>query len=184
MSEELKPLLTKGEKIRASMQGNTNATRHGHTRRQIGGKKDSPTYRSWMAMRTRCSAEGRDNADRYADRGVTICDQWESFDNFLADMGERPEGKTLDRWPNAQGNYEPENCRWATPREQARNTRRNKLTLETATEVALMRLRGEECKVIATRFGISESLPREIVKGRCWPDALEAAKKIVGARND
>jgi len=158
-------------------------TRHGHTSRQINGDKESPTYRSWLAMRSRCNRIGRDNSDRYAERGVTVCERWGLFDNFLADMGERPDGMTLDRWPDAAGNYEPGNCRWATPREQARNTRRSKLTLETATEVAVMRLRGEECPVIAAKFGISESLPREIVNGRCWPDALAAAKQIMEKNN-
>lgn len=153
---------------------------HGHTSREINGAKYTPTYRSWEAMRTRCNNKGRDNADRYSDRGVKICDRWNIFENFLSDMGERPNGMTLDRWPDFAGNYEPGNCRWATPREQARNTRRNKLTLETATEVAVLRLRGEKLRVIAARFGISENLPNEIVKGRCWPDALEAAKKIAG----
>lgn len=158
-------------------------TTHGHTSRELLGSKDTATYRSWTAMRTRCRTKGRDNADRYADKGITICERWLDFANFLSDMGVRPEGKTLDRWPDHAGNYEPSNCRWATPQEQARNTRRSKLTLETATEVAVMRLRGVQCKVICSVFGISESLPREIVKGRCWPDALAAANKIIGEEN-
>ena len=155
---------------------------HGHTRRKKTGEKDTPTYRSWCAMRTRCNSIGRDNSDRYKDRGVAYCDRWDSFENFLADMGIRPTGTTLDRWPNLSGNYEPGNCRWATPREQARNTRRNVLTLETATEVAALRLNGIPCKVIAEKFGISESLPKEIVKGRCWPDALAAARASNGGK--
>ncbi len=153
------------------------ATVHGHSSRQINGAKESPTYRSWLAMRTRCNSDKRDNSDRYYSRGVKVCVRWNTFENFLSDMGERPPGQTLDRWPNASGDYEPGNCRWATPREQARNTRRNVLTLETATEVAFRRLSGDPCKKIAQDFGISESLPREIVKGRCWPDALSAAKE-------
>lgn len=157
---------------------------HGHTSRELLGAKDTPTYRSWSAMRSRCRLDGRDNASRYKERGVTICPRWDSFANFLADMGPRPDGKTLDRWPNAQGNYEPGNCRWATPREQARNTRRNKLDIETATQIAVLRLNGATCKDIASKYGVSESLPREIVKGRTWPDALAAAKLIVGEQHD
>jgi hypothetical protein len=158
-------------------------TKHGHASRQLQDSKSSPTYTSWSAMHSRCRLEGRDNADRYRALGVKVCERWESFDNFLADMGERPKGTTLDRYPNTKGHYEPGNCRWATPREQARNTRRNVLTLESATEVAVLRLRGVACKVIAIQFGISESLPREIVKGRCWPDALAAAKAREQARD-
>lgn len=160
-------------------------TRHGHASRELNGdRKESPTYASWQAMRSRCRLADRDNADRYRDKGVVVCERWlTSFDNFLSDMGERPAGTTLDRWPNHDGDYGPGNCRWATPREQARNTRRNVLTLETATQVAVLRLRGVKCKDIAAKFGISESLPREIVKGRTWGDALAAAKLIVGAPN-
>lgn len=157
--------------------------KHGHTSRELLGKKDSPTYRSWSAMHARCRLTGRDNADRYKARGVAVCERWSSFENFLADMGERPEGKTLDRFPDAGGNYEPGNCRWATAWEQSRNTRRNKLTLESATEAAFLRLTGATYKDIALKFGVSESLPREIVKGRTWPDALAAAKQKLERNN-
>lgn len=154
-------------------------TTHGHALRMADGSKASPTYQSWMAMKTRCTNPNRDNADRYFEAGVQICDRWMTFENFLADMGERPPGFTLDRWPNKKGNYEPGNCRWASPTDQARNTRKNVLDFDKAVQVALMRLKGVTCKQIATTFGISESLPREIVKGRCWNDALAKAKGML-----
>lgn len=153
-----------------------NSLRHGHARHD-GTSKGSPTYQSWQAMRVRCRLSGRDNSDRYKDRGIKVCQRWENFEQFLVDMGERPEGASLDRIdPN--GNYEPTNCRWASAKEQARNRRNSRLTLEAAVEVAVARLQGESCRSIAERFRISESLPREIVKGRCWPDALERAREI------
>ena len=73
-------------------------------------------------MKARCSRPGVDGYHRYGGRGIKVCDRWlNDFENFLADMGERPEGKTLDRI-NPDGNYEASNCRWATPKEQAQNT--------------------------------------------------------------
>lgn len=148
-----------------------NNWRHGHTARTESGKQ-SPTYSSWRDMHSRCKR-------KYDKRGITVCERWNSFKNFLADMGEKPVGMTLDRFPDNEGPYSPHNCRWATPIQQARNTRRNKLTLESAVKIAVRRLRGESATSIADSFHISESLPREIVAGRCWKDALEIAKKEV-----
>lgn len=151
--------------------------RHGHTSR-LHGRGDSPTYVSWQAMRARCRYSDRDTTDKYANRGITYDAAWDSFEQFLRDMGERPPGTTLDRKDNDAG-YSADNCRWATPVEQARNRRSTRLTFDQAVEVAVRRMRGEPCLSLAKEFGISESLPREIAKGRTWKDAHAAALEIV-----
>lgn len=71
-------------------------------------------------MRDRCNYPTNGNYEWYGGRGISVCDRWAEFSEFLADMGERPEGKTLDRI-DPDGNYEPNNCRWATPKEQRNN---------------------------------------------------------------
>lgn len=148
---------------------------HGHARHG----QETPTYVSWQSMLARCRYTHRDTANKHIGRGISVCDRWrESYQAFLEDMGDRPIGTTLDRIDN-NGDYEPSNCKWSTPIEQARNRRNAKLTFDSALEVALARLSGEPATSIAKRFGISESLPREIAKGRTWKDALAAAKEIL-----
>ena len=80
-------------------------------------------YRSWKAMFSRCYAPRNVNYKYYGGIGIVVCDRWRKFENFYADIGDRPEGKTLDRI-NPYGNYEPSNCRWATVSEQNLNKRK------------------------------------------------------------
>lgn len=95
---------------------------HGHT----VNARSSRTYKSWRAMRARCKNETDSSYGRYGAVGISVCERWESFASFLADMGERPKAKSLDRISNS-GNYEPSNCRWADAFEQAANRHNTKL---------------------------------------------------------
>ena len=97
--------------------------KHGHSSRE----SNSPTYNSWLSMHNRCKCESNPSFHNYGGRGIKVCKRWKDFRNFLEDMGERPKGTELDRYPNQNGNYDPSNCRWATLKQQHRNTRRNRL---------------------------------------------------------
>lgn len=92
--------------------------RHGHA---PSGKK-SKTYQTWRSMLVRCRNKNCKGYPLYGGRGITVCEQWLSFECFLQDMGEKPSGTSIDRIDNDKGYY-PGNCRWATPKEQVRNRR-------------------------------------------------------------
>lgn len=91
--------------------------RHGHARKG----HITRTHSIWMGMNSRCNNPNREKYKDYGARGIKVCERWHKFENFLADMGEAPRGLSIDRFPDPDGNYEPGNCRWATPKQQAAN---------------------------------------------------------------
>ena len=138
--------LVKGQPNRFINSHNKAGFRHGHSKR----KQMSPEYHCWRGMVYRCSPKNKTDYSNYAGRGISVCERWRGkggFENFLADMGQRPAGMSLDRWPNQNGNYEPGNCRWATAKEQANNRRKRKTGYRRLTKAARMRL---EVSALAT----------------------------------
>ncbi len=111
----------KSEKFREEC--SARSTRHGHAK----DGKISPTSKSWSEMKQRCLNINNKRYKDWGGRGIIVCKRWlESFENFLTDMGEKPKGTSLDRINNNKGYYK-ENCRWATPKQQSNNTRRNNM---------------------------------------------------------
>lgn len=142
--------------------------RHGHTsscgcrrvaagkRNRIHGRTDTPEFKIWTGVLTRCENPRCEAYPRYGGRGIEVCERWQTFENFLADMGPRPSADhSIDRIEN-DGNYEPGNCRWATDAEQNQNTRSNRLLTYAG--------RTQPLSVWAREFGIRRETVRERLK--------------------
>lgn len=140
------------------------ATRHGCT---AGRTNNDRTYRSWRAMRGRCLNPKNVNWHNYGGRGISICKRWDDYSLFLADMGIRPAGKSIDRIDNSK-NYSPDNCRWATPAEQSRNSRKTKLTEDIARSIRSDRSGGTLIKDIAAARGVSQTTIWSVTAGQTW----------------
>lgn len=90
------------------------------------GMSHTREHDSWLHMRRRCESPKDGAWSLYGGRGITVCERWKKFENFYADMGACPEGHEIER-EHVNGNYEPSNCRWASRKDQANNTRRNRM---------------------------------------------------------
>ena len=158
--------------LRASLiNGNTSSC--GCLRKEIAKEKHTshgmsklPTYKLWMGIKKRCENPNDKAYNNYGGRGIKVYDEWHSFENFLRDMGEKPEGMSLDRIDNDKGYYK-ENCRWATAFTQSNNKRNNKmLTYKNKTQ---------SMSLWATEIGMSyDVLSGRIFKGWSTEKAIEA----------
>jgi hypothetical protein len=144
--------------------------------RKDGGKRTS-TYGSWSNMIQRCSNPKATGFKNYGGRGIAVCERWRDFDLFLADMGSKPSPKhSIDRWPNAAGNYEPGNCRWATRAEQNATQRhpggmthwKSALTEAQVREARVLVRGGMLHRDVAARMGVGRSAISQIINGANW----------------
>ena len=135
-----------------------------------GMTKTSRSYVVWSSMRARCEDKSNSNYQRYGGRGITVCERWKKFENFYADMGERPAGMSIERINN-DGNYEPGNCRWASRNEQARNRRSTRLISWDGQTMC--------ASDWATKTGISMATIINRVNAG-WPIPLALTKKVKG----
>lgn len=100
------------------------------------GMPGTQEYRAWGNMLYRCNTESAPNYSGYGGRGIKVCERWNSFECFFSDMGLAPKGTSLERI-DVNGGYSPENCKWATPKEQARNRRNNTTVYYNGKEMCL-----------------------------------------------
>lgn len=148
--------------------------KHGHC---CGSSHGTKTYRSWHGMMSRCYCKTTTKYADYGGRGISVCTEWHDFKNFLRDMGECPENLSLDRI-DVDGNYNPENCRWATWKEQCRNKR----------QTVYVEWEGKKCTYadLAERYGFSNGkmlYNRVVSRGWSLEKALTTPSMPLGQRS-
>lgn len=134
------------------------------------GASGTGLYALWMSMHSRCRNPNTRSYQYYGARGVSVCERWSDYTNFAADMGARPDGTSLDRIDN-DGDYSPENCRWATREEQSLNTQRSIRAREIAVRYIakfaerepVVRYRSN-ARELAAEYGLTESAVNGIAR--------------------
>jgi len=140
---------------------------HGHYKDGVNSK----TVNSWTSMLARCTDPSHDSYKRYGGKGIAFDPYWLDFKNFLADMGERPEGYTLDRI-NPDKGYCKANCRWVCPARQQHTRRDAKLTWEKIKEIKHRHAEGFPQSVLAGQFDVDQSTISRVVNGKRWKAEL------------
>ena len=134
--------------------------------RHIHGMSGTPTHMAWVGMRQRCLNPSGNRYHRYGGRGIKVCERWlESFENFLADMGESPIGMSLDRIDN-DGDYEPNNCRWADDSEQNRNRSIAKIVTAQGITMTL------------PEWSDKTGIPQHVLRNRLYRDGWDTDRAV------
>lgn len=133
----------------------------------IHGKTHTKIHKIWNSILQRCLNENNEFYEYYGGRGITVCDEWLEFENFYRDMGDPPDGMSIDRINNNKGYYK-ENCRWATREEQQRNTRRTKLDKFKVKRIREFLLMEEKPSDLAKLFNVSQNVIYQIKDKRTW----------------
>ena len=135
----------------------------------------TPIYKIWSSMKQRCLNPANPRWSSYGGVGIKIDPRWLVFENFLKDMGQKPEGKTLDRFPDPFGNYTKSNCRWATPLQQQNNMRNNRILEYNGRRQTLAQWARELninistlAKRVSRGWSIEEAATRSTVKNKPW----------------
>lgn len=145
--------------------GNTNRGRS-HNRFKHG-MSGTPTYKSWSCMKSRCLNVNDTNYKNWGGKGITVCQEWMEFENFLRDMGVKPSGMTLERKDGDKG-YNKMNCIWADRTTQSRNRAYVKLSEDSAAEIRRLRKSGQTYMYMANKFGVSQSQIFRVCTNQSW----------------
>ena len=132
------------------------------------GKTGSKTYKIWAGMKRRCNNPNEKFYSHYGGRGIRVDPAWEkSFPQFLADMGECPDGHSIERLDVDRG-YSKDNCKWIPESQQSRNTRKSKLTMADAMQIRSLVAAGGHAPSVARQYGVDRTMVNKIVRGECW----------------